>query len=252
MNALRTVVAGLAMASTLPTQAADRGFYFGVLGGRADYEFSEPEIAIATIPFGFFVPTTPTPVFTPPGGVFNPTTPVAAVGSVSAAQFAFADPDAEDSDTAWGATVGCRIFDYAAVEVSYLDLGTLHARDEFALPVILGGGTAVLNHELKTEGPAISVLGMMPVAERWAFFLRVGVLFADQKLTRTFSGSGVVNGSNSTTYGSDTALWGGGVQFNWSRWTARLDFQRYSDVGEDSPVGESDIDLLSLGILYRL
>jgi hypothetical protein len=151
--------------------------------------------------------------------------------------------------------VGYRIFDFAAVELSYLDLGTLQTRDELALPVILGGGTAELRHTLETEGPTISVLGMMPIGERWDLFLRVGVLFADQKVTRSLSSSNplVFSGSTSSTYGSDTALWGAGVQYNWhKRWSARLDFQRYSDVGSDSAVGEQDIDLLSLNVIYRL
>jgi OmpA-like transmembrane domain len=83
----------------------------------------------------------------------------------------------------------------------------------------------------------------------------VGVLFADQKVTRSRSSSNplVFSGSTSSTYGSDTALWGAGVQYNWhKRWSARLDFQRYSDVGSDSAVGEQDIDLLSLNVIYRL
>jgi hypothetical protein len=32
----------------------------------------------------------------------------------------------------------------------------------------------------------------------------------------------------------------------------RLDFQRFHSVGEDAGAGEADIDLLTLGVLYRL
>ena len=112
MSALRIAVAGLATLTALPSAAAERGFYFGVQGGQADYEFAQPRLAFATIPIvGFFPPVTPAPV--PPfiGGVANPGPVFVPVGSGTASQVGFGDPDADDSDIAWGATIGYRIFD---------------------------------------------------------------------------------------------------------------------------------------------
>ena len=59
--------------------------------------------------------------------------------------------------------------------------------------------------------------------------------------------------SSSITFGSDSLLWGAGTQFNWgAHWSVRLDFQRFESVGEDNGAGEADIDLLSLGVIFRL
>lgn len=79
--------------------------------------------------------------------------------------------------------------------------------------------------------------------------LRAGVLFADMEFTTSIGAS-----SSSHTTGSEAAAAGAGVQFNWAEhWSARLELQRFFDVGDDDGFSSTaDIDLLSLGILYRL
>lgn len=88
----------------------------------------------------------------------------------------------DDSDIGWGATVGYRILDYVAAELSYFDLGTLRTREILSLPLI-PPDTLELKQELRTSGAAISILGILPVTDDWDVFVRVGVLNAHQELT---------------------------------------------------------------------
>lgn len=103
--------------------------------------------------------------------------------------------------------------------------------------------------KLETSGPAASVLAIMPLNEKWEIYLRGGMMWADQKVTHSSNGAN----RRATTYGSDAVLFGAGAQFDFaSHWTVRLDFQRFNDVGEEHGIGEADIDVWSLGVVYRL
>jgi opacity protein-like surface antigen len=249
MEMARTVLACLMLTGAVAASAADHGFYFGVLGGRADYEFRQPDV----FPVNAFFPGPPligiTPVIRPPGITPAPCPPGSIAGGVAVAFISPLSwpPDADHEAGAWGVVAGYRIFRYAAFELSYLDLGSLDRTQEVRLgfpPV----GSIEIHHELATSGPAASALGILPITESWEVYARAGVLFADMEATSSIMGS-----SNSITFGSDSLLWGGGTQFNWgAHWSVRLDFQRFEGVGEDNGPGEADVDLLSLGVLYRL
>ncbi|HEY6645255.1 hypothetical protein [Povalibacter sp.] len=48
-------------------------------------------------------------------------------------------------------------------------------------------------------------------------------------------------------------LWGAGAQYDWGdHWSVRVDFQRFENLGEDFEPVKTDVDLLTLGVLYRL
>lgn len=68
----RGAVCALLMAASQVAAAADQGFYFGVIGGNADYKFDTPQFVPAAgvlPPVVEFVPRLP--VF-PPGGGYEP------------------------------------------------------------------------------------------------------------------------------------------------------------------------------------
>lgn len=251
MDILRTVAACAAVMAASITNAADNGFYFGLIGGQAEYDFEESPFFF--LGGGALSRPAPAPSL-PPGFALNPGSVFAGVSSVSVAR-PIAWPQSADSEaTAWGALAGYRIFRYMAVEAAYLDLGTLERTERINL-FFPPGAFIDTRHELKTSGPAGSVLGILPLGENWEVFVRAGVFFGDMEIDSEPIGGSVmvIGGSDSITFGSDSLLWGGGAQFNWGEhWSVRLDFQRFESVGEENGAGEADIDLLSLGVLFRL
>jgi opacity protein-like surface antigen len=221
--------------------AAERGFYFGVGGGEAQYEFERaPRLVIVGPPPGSL--PVPPPVFRPPFPF--PPGPISSVIAVRADPVWI--PGDDDTGTALGATVGYQINRYVAAELGYLDLGKLEASDQ--LLSFGGGNTITFDRKLETSGPTLSLLGMLPLADAWDVYLRAGIMFADTKVT-----NGLGPTSESATFGSDAPLWGGGVRFNWGEhWSARLDYQYVDGVGDNPDVGEAEIEVITLGILYRL
>jgi opacity protein-like surface antigen len=217
--------------------AAELGFYFGVNGGEAQYDFDGLAVPTATLlPPGSFPP----PIFIPRPPIGTPVSPVT-VFSPGTMWL----PGDDDSDTAWGAIVGYQITPHFAAELTYLNLGTLEERDRL---ILISGGSTNFDRQLETAGPSVSVLGMLPLTDAWDVYLRAGVLFADMEVKNRIGVS-----ESETTFGSDAPVWGGGVRFNWGKhWSVRLDYQYVDGLGERFDAGVADIEVITLGILYRL
>lgn len=238
----RWVLAVCACALAVEVSAAERGFYFGVIGGRADYEFNRTPPVVSELP-GPVVP--PTSGFLSRlrdllPGLFDPPRSVVVIPA----------PEVADGhETAWGALVGYRITDYVAAELAYVDLGELEATSEVLLDESASARQRVT---LATRGPTFSLLGILPLTEAWDLYVRAGAYFLDSKNDLFIEGPNIMGGG-STTYGADGLVWGAGTQLAFGKhWTARLDFQRYEDAGRRVDPGRFDVDLFSLGVLYRL
>jgi opacity protein-like surface antigen len=248
---MRVSACALLALSAGAAHAADKGFYFGASGGQAHYDFDLP-VPIATI--GFLPPVTavlnPIFVFRPDPGapVFLTPVPSFAVASAINARPVLWLPGDDDEGTAWSVSAGYRINRYLAVEASYVNLGTLEASQNIGLPAVLGGGTLAFHRELETSGPALTAFGILPVSDSWELYVRAGMFFADSELTTAFNGN-----SSTRSFDSDSTTLGAGAQFDWKEhWSARLEFQRSFDIGGDDVADETDVDGVSLSVLYRL
>jgi opacity protein-like surface antigen len=222
---------GLATGSA---SAADTGFYFGLSGGQAKYDFERPNL--------------PTVEFNPPPITELPPAALAPIAGV-VVPIAFIpagwQPGDDDESGAFGALVGFRFNRFAAIETSYLDLGTLEATEILNL---FPTGQTTYRKELHSTGATISALGQWPITDRWSLYARAGALFARMKLKSSFS-----DFSDDISFGSQNFIWGAGTQFDWgTHWSLRLDFQRFDNVGEVMEGGRADIDTLTLGVLFRL
>jgi hypothetical protein len=86
------------------------------------------------------------------------------------------------------------------------------------------------------------------VAEKFDVYGRAGVYFADTVRTLSFGST-----QNERAESTEEALWGVGAQWRaFDRWSVRLDYHRFEDVGSSNRTGEADIELWSLGILFRI
>jgi OOP family OmpA-OmpF porin len=91
---------------------------------------------------------------------------------------------------------------------------------------------------------------MLPVADKFSLFGKIGLYRGEVEGT----GSGVVLGTPISLSGKDTntdLTFGVGAKFDITRNVAlRGEWQRYSSVG-GSEVGESDVDVLSIGVAFK-
>lgn len=218
---IRILIALTALTTTVPslTLAAEPGFYFGATIGRAE---EDPKSKGLDVAGGLF----PTEIFH-----LEPSQVAIDTGSV-----------------AWGALVGYRINRYFAAELEYMDFGTTDVTESYDLPTIIPPLPGVLtrSYSSRVNGPALSVLGTLPVSEAWDVFLSAGVLFADRKI------EGLIAGPNDNTFGSTVWLAGAGVEWSVSsRWALRAEYQRSGELDDSFLAGRTELERMTVSVLAR-
>ncbi|HEX7115748.1 MAG TPA: outer membrane beta-barrel protein [Steroidobacter sp.] len=222
--------AGLGLLASTAARSEQVGFYFGLSGGPVSVDLSKSEFDDALVT------------------VFED----AGFASVAV------DSTLDDSDQGWGVQVGYRWNRYVAAEVGYVNLGEALYEAELQLEDPLGG-TAIIatDNRFQTTGIVASVLGMLPLTERFDVHARLGVYFADTRVrTRAVSiEPDLPDTFMSVQTRSDSKDLFAGIGAAWNindSYAVRLEWQRFLDVGDDDDLGdETDVDFISLSILFR-
>ncbi|MFC4310764.1 outer membrane beta-barrel protein [Steroidobacter flavus] len=243
-------------------EAADPGFYVGAAGGRSEQSLDKkagvgpvPPVADATFTPVFVVGRDPVAgiiVGNPGAPIFSPV-PVVAV-------YRLAELTADETDVGWNFSLGYRVNKYLAAELAYVDSGEAslveHYRWNPSLPPVSDVSEITRSYSVTSRGPALSVLGSLPLGSQWEVFLRGGVLFAKQEVeTRVNSVGGTVapGAQIDRDFSDEVVTVGAGVQWAFlPRWTARLEYQRTDDLQSNEIMGESHIDQASLSVLFGL
>ena len=152
----------------------------------------------------------------------------------------------DDKDSAWKLFAGYLVNRNFAVEFGYADLGESSASG--VVGTFLGPVTATANFEVTVF--ELTAVGMLPVMDRLSLYGKAGLYRADVEV----SGSGTIGATtipvSEKDDNTDLTL-GVGLKFDITRnISLRGEWQRYLDVGSED-IGESDIDVLSLGVLFR-
>jgi len=211
--------ASVALLTTARAQAANPGFYLSAALGQAE---EDPKSIGINLAFGF-----------PPAGILH------------------IDPDAVDADAsgvAWSFAVGYRVNPYLAAEVEYIDFSTTDISEDYTVPPTPPlPSQFTRTYSSKVSGPALSVLGSLPVGNGFDVFLRGGVLFADREFV--FPSSIGLDDSFAST------VWLAGAGASWSfanRWAIRAEYQRTGTLEETFLAGETELERMSLSVLFRL
>jgi OOP family OmpA-OmpF porin len=184
------------------------------------------------------------------GAIVMPTTAVAqrmpetgwyiggSIGQSEVQDFCDGIPGCDDTDTAWKVFGGYQINRNFALELGYTDLGTTK--------IDVSGPGGNLSARIDATALEFVGLGMVPIAERFSLYGKLG-LYRGEVEGR---GAGVVQGEPINLEGDDSnndLTFGFGLKFDLTRNAAiRGEWQRYSDMGEDT-----DVDVLSIGLVWR-
>lgn len=145
----------------------------------------------------------------------------------------------DDSDTSWRVFGGYQFNRNFALELGYINLG--EARVAGTVPPF---GTVSATFE-STAFDLVAV-GSMPIADRFSIYGKIGLYRAD---TDVDVAVGAGAGTESDTNADIT--FGIGVRYDFTRnLGVRAEWQRYSDVTAGE-FGESDLDVISVGVLFR-
>lgn len=150
--------------------------------------------------------------------------------------------DQNDLDLGYKFFGGYQLNRHFAVEGGYFDLG----RFGFATTTTPVG---TLNGDIKLKGVNLDLVGRLPFNERFSVFGRIGV--ARTQANDTFTGTGAVNVLNPSPSASSNNLKAGlGLEYAFNpSLSIRTEIERYRV--DDAVGNKGDIDLISLGLVYR-
>jgi len=148
----------------------------------------------------------------------------------------------DDTDTAWKIFAGYQFNRHFAVEAGYTDLG------EVSLSA--ASGTSSVRGTIGLSAFELMAVGSFPVADRFSLYGKLGLYRAEteQKLQVTL---GTLTVSDNKTEKNADLTFAFGARFDVTRNLGiRAEWQRYLNVG-GGEIGEDDVDVLSVGVLWR-
>ena len=143
----------------------------------------------------------------------------------------------DDNDTSWRVFGGYQINKWFGVELGYADLGNVSASGTFA-------GTPFTANASATTIELVGV-GTFPINEQFGVFGKLGAHRWDLDVSTTVAGTPFSRSGTGTdlTYGV-------GLQVNITKnISARLEWQRYNDVGDTGP---TDVDTFGASLVVKL
>ena len=148
----------------------------------------------------------------------------------------------DDRDTGYKLFGGYQLNRHFALEAGYFDLGKFAFK---ATTVPLG----TFSGDIKVRGVNLDLVGILPLSEKFSAFGRIGVSRA--KADDSFSGTGLVRVLRSSAHERATnAKAGLGLQYAFNDSLGmRAEVERYRI--NDGVGNRGDIDLISLGLVYR-
>jgi OmpA-OmpF porin, OOP family len=153
----------------------------------------------------------------------------------------------KDTDTGWKLFAGYQFNKYLAVEGSYVDLGkfTISANGNVGATAVAASGDA------KPTGFGADVVASWPITNEFAVLGRAGVFTWSLDFPVNVSGGGISQSTNNKPTGSSLDF-GIGVKYDFAKNVGiRAEWTRYTDIGDDNTTGKSDVDLLSVSLVYR-
>lgn len=207
--------AGLVLGLTagfIPLAAADPGWYVGLSGGQSRADTDAGELDSTFRSLGFTSSST-----------------------------------VDKTDTGWKLFAGYQFNPYFAVEGGYVDLGKFSfSTTVTAAPA--GYTTGSLSGNVKTKnGFLVDAVGIWPATDKVSVFGKLGLYSIKTEL----SASGP-SGSLTESSTDSNLHWGIGAGYDFNKnFGARLEWERFNDVGNKDKTGEANVDLLSVGVVYK-
>lgn len=247
------LLTGVALGCVLSTPAAFAeeysGFYFGVWGGVGsadwpsktafDASFSDPWVQGQLDDLADAI--------------------TAATGDVTTITLASREPSSlDDSPDAWGLEVGYRFNKYFGAEVGYVRLGEVQYDFDGSIDYTDSIGTENFDisgaYRFASAGPTAAAVGFLPLNKYIEFHGKAGIYLADSRQTvRLTDVESKQNFYHERVDSSQTELFAGiGATWNATESLAvRLEYQRFFNVGDDEKTVEENIDVISLGVLFK-
>lgn len=215
-----------ALSGTAAWAASEPGWYYGLNGGRAHADLTKSELDL------------------------DANSLIATAGPPLTSSSTLAD-----DDTSWSIFFGYQFSPYFAFEAGYLNLGSFPYRYAGTADLTGFGGASVapttVDFALDFKGYPLSAIGILPIGPVFDLHARAGILMTNAKQEFT-SSAGTARLGFSDSASSQDLFYGAGAAMNLGdTWSVSVDWVKYDKVGDGDTIAETDLDALSLSLIYR-
>lgn len=153
----------------------------------------------------------------------------------------------DDTDTGWKVFIGNQFNKNAAIEFGYIDLGKTTGS---ASGTVLGIPTTA-SADGEAKGFNLSFVGSLPVSNEFSVLGRIGLFRWDVDVSASANVGGFPASVSDSATGTDFTF-GIGAQYDFSKSAGvRVEWETFQDVGDQDSTGQSDVELLSLSLVFR-
>lgn len=149
-------------------------------------------------------------------------------------------PTVDDTDTSFKIFGGAMFNPNLGLEIGYTNFGEGSARWD--------DGFDYINDKYEASAFYIAGLGVVPITERVGFFGKIGLASWDLDVSETSSIPGI---NYSASESGMDLMFGIGAQLDVNNMLLRLEFERFSDVGDADTTGQSDVDVVGLSAAFK-
>ena len=160
----------------------------------------------------------------------------------------------EDTDIGYTPAFGYRFSRYVAAELGLAQYGETSSSVRGEIDQGDGAGFVPVGVKFSfaVGGPVFSVLGILPLGDKFEIYGRAGLLFAsaERELAARLDGR---NAGRSSAKGDSTeVVYGAGLAYNINQvYSLRLEHQRLTEVGQADRSGTEDVDYTAVGFIVR-
>jgi opacity protein-like surface antigen len=158
----------------------------------------------------------------------------------------------DDKDVGFAAQFGYRFTRYLAAEFALAQYGDL--RSSAHADIDLGDGFVPADIKLNfhTGGPMVSVLGILPLNDKFEFYGRAGMLFASSEREFIIKVDGDTSSFGTAKGESTDLVYGIGAAWHVNQmFSVRAQFEKLDKIGDPHKTGTEDITSASIGLVVR-
>jgi opacity protein-like surface antigen len=163
---------------------------------------------------------------------------------------ALSSSSVQNQHTPWSVDVGYRFSTYFGLEAAYLELGTLNYASAGTATSILGGAPATTSLSIRSHGPALAFVGVLPLTDAFGLEARLGA-YEGKTVTQFAVTVGGTPSSGTDSQTSASLLAGVGTSYIVAaHWVVRLGYVHLNQLGEKTLGKSFNVDLLTAGVDY--
>ena len=153
-------------------------------------------------------------------------------------------------DYVWWGDAGVYFTPYVAVDAAFLHLGELRYKSTGLLNAGGAENSVTTSTEVTSHGPALWLLGRLPLTESFEADLRVGDYVGKTNFYNRIDVFGQSSAATAAKTTSSLLVGAGGAYSFAGHWSVRLDYLRVNKTGDSASSGKFSVNLASAGVSF--